>query len=252
MKCLLCHHCNAIESIPVFCKNCQSIHITPVGIWIERVEYALRVLFPHASLVRVDSDTKKNEKFLLSSLKDMDIILGTQMALTLTPPKIWLVSFLLLDTELTIPEYDIEERIYLQCSYAMKQGAEVILQTYIRESSLINNLLFGNYKTFLNYTLSERKKYGYPPYGQLILLSVRDWNKEKVRDIITKLVNKLKIYITNNPIEKIFLAYDRDIWEKRWGEWIQKIILKGRNTESILNHIRGEVVRNRGITLERK
>ena len=92
----------------------------------------------------------------------------------------------------------------------------------------------------------ERIRFSYPPYADFALLHVRDKNKEKVKDIITKLVNKIEILKT----EDIFLAYDRDIWERLSGEWTQKIILKGKDLSLIFSHLEVEIVRNRGISLE--
>lgn len=133
----------------------------------------------------------------------------------------------MLDSELTIPEYDIEERIYLQCSYAMKQGTPVIVQTYMQDAPLLDTLLSGNYRSFLSTTLRERERYGYPPYGELVTLYIRDIHKEKVTNIITKLANKISIFLESyDRRETIFFTYDRDIWERRGEDWIQKIVLK--------------------------
>ncbi len=68
----------------------------------------------------------------------------------------------------------------------------------------------------------EREIYHYPPYGQFALIRVRDLQKSKVTDIMAKLVNK----ITELKSLDIFVASDRDIWERYAGEWMQKIILK--------------------------
>jgi primosomal protein N' len=68
-------------------------------------------------------------------------------------------------------------------------------------SPLIEHLLSGNYKSFLTTTLAERKKYGYPPYGELVTLFIRDINKEKVTSIITKLANKIQIFLDALPPE---------------------------------------------------
>lgn len=61
-----------------------------------------------------------------------------------------------------------------------------------------------------------------------------------------KLVNK----ITQIKEEDIFFAYDRDIRERYAGEWVQKIILKGKNLEILLSHLEVEIVRNRAVNLE--
>ncbi len=92
----------------------------------------------------------------------------------------------------------------------------------------------------------ERKKFSYPPYAEFALIHVRDKNKDKVTEIITKLVNKIEIL----KEAEVFLAYDRDIWERQAWEWKQKIILKWKNLTNILKELEVEIVRNRSINLE--
>lgn len=249
---LLCHHCSNIESIPTLCPTCSGTNIEPVWIGIQKIEYSLSELFPKARIMRIDSDSKKGWEDFHTLIDQTDIILGTQMALTLQDEGIALIGFLLLDTELTIPEYDIEERIYIQAMYAIKHWVNVIIQTYMQNSPLLHDLLSGNYRTFLTRTLEERKRYNYPPYGELVYLWIRDIQKEKVKDILAKLVNKLEIYRKEHPEEPIFLAYDRDIWEKRGGEWIQKIVLKWNDLTLILNYIKTEIVKNRQISIQKR
>ncbi len=85
-KKLLCHHCNAIERFPFECRQCHGNNILSVGIGIQQIERALHELFPEVRIARVDSDTKKVEKNLEMTLHDADIIIGTQMAVTVANP----------------------------------------------------------------------------------------------------------------------------------------------------------------------
>lgn len=123
---------------------------------------------------------------------------------------------------MAIPEFDREEKIYTQVVYAKRMGIPVIIQTYAPESPFVDMILHGNYRSFLKTTLEERKKFLYPPFADFVTLWVHSSSKDMVQDIIHKLVNKIQ---TLSP-EGIFVAYDRDIWEKYKGEWKQKIILK--------------------------
>ena len=92
----------------------------------------------------------------------------------------------------------------------------------------------------------ERRIFSYPPYAQFCIIRIHDMNQERVKDIVTKLVNKINIV----KDESIFMAYDRDIWEKYAGEWVQKVILKGKDISLILQELKVEITRNRAVTLE--
>jgi primosomal protein N' len=156
------------------------------------------------------------------------------------------VVFLLFESELTLPDYRMDEDTYHTIEYVKKSGKHLFIQTYTPEDPLLSILIEGNYRDFLTSMSSEREKYHYPPYGQFALIRVRDIQKEKVRDIMVKLVNK----ITQIKDEDTFIASDQDIWERYAGEWVQKIILKGKSLESLLTQLEVEIVRNRAVTLE--
>ncbi len=140
----------------------------------------------------------------------------------------------------------MEEDLYHMVDYVKKSGKSIIIQTYTPEHPLLEVIVKGNYKDFLNYIAPERKKFIYPPYAQFVLIRVHDISQEKVKDIIEKMVNKIDILKRKST----FFAYDRDIWEKYAGEWIQKIILKDEDLSYILSELEIEIVRNRAVTLE--
>lgn len=91
----------------------------------------------------------------------------------------------------------------------------------------------GNYKDFLTYMSHERELFQYPPYAEFITLRIHDRSQDRVRDIITKLVNKIALLKKDST----FFSYDRDIWERSAGEWSQKIILKDRDLSSLIQEI---------------
>ena len=79
----------------------------------------------------------------------------------------------------------------------------------------------------------ERELFQYPPYAEFITLRIHDHSQDRVRDIITKLVNKIALLKKDST----FFSYDRDIWERSAGEWSQKIILKDRDLSSLIQEI---------------
>ena len=77
---------------------------------------------------------------------------------------------------------------------------------------------------------------------------VKSKSKEKVKDIIVKLKNKLEL--ENNGKNTIF--YDKEIFSKKASLFYQKIILKWENLEDFLNTIKFEIFRNKEISIEWK
>lgn len=155
-------------------------------------------------------------------IHDAQILLSTELGNTLAIDSIELVAFLLLESEITVPEYNIEEKIYTNVAYNSRKGSDIYIQTYIPNSDLVRHISDGNYRDFLIHTLQERKTFRYPPYGELVHLWVRDQSKERIRDIIHKLKNKLELLKT----EDIELYFDKEIFTKRADKYGQKIVLK--------------------------
>jgi primosomal protein N' len=141
--------------------------------------------------------------------------------------------------------------------YSMSYSPAVLIQTYLREWPLIQHLLEWNTKTYIADTLKTRKKYGYAPYGSIYTIWVRGDTQDGVHTIVTRLANKLSIEKENliqggvYTTTSIYMSYDHDIWTRRNGKWMQKILLKWENLEPIVSTIQVELLKNRNIHIDR-
>lgn len=192
---LLCHHCSAESEMPHSCPKCHGSNLQSVGFGIQKIEENILRLFPDVRVARIDSDKKRSEGIQFQEIEAAQILLSTELGNTLAIDGIELVAFLLLESEIAVPEYDIEEKIYTNISYNSRKGSQIYIQTFAPKSDLIRNITEGNYRDFLVHTLAERKTFSYPPYKELVHIWVRDKNKERVKDIIYKLKNKLELLI---------------------------------------------------------
>ncbi|MCK9272318.1 hypothetical protein M0P65_02115 [Candidatus Gracilibacteria bacterium] len=247
-KMLICHLCNAEKNIPEKCPKCMSTNLAQVGVGIQKIEENIGKLFSKYKILRLDSDKIKKEGINKDAIKTADLIIATEIINTIAIENLGLVGILLLESEFLISEYNIEEQIYDNIYYNIKRGSNILIQTYIPESNFLKLITEGNYKDFLNYTLAERKQFGYPPFKELAYIWVKSKSKEKVKDIIVKLKNKLEI--ENNGDFTIF--YDKEIFSKKASLFYQKIIIKGDNLQDFLTTIKFEIFRNKEINIEWK
>jgi primosomal protein N' (replication factor Y) len=178
---LACHHCGAEEPMPFACPSCGN-ELAPVGEGTERVETALRLLFPHAPLVRIDRDVIRRRgdmEAALSAVADgrARILLGTQM---LTKghdfPDVTLVVVLAADQGLFGADFRASERLaqrIVQVAGRAGRGdrpGEVLIQTSYPEHPLLRCLITQGYEGFAALALEERRAAGWPPYSHLALL----------------------------------------------------------------------------------
>ena len=186
---LRCHHCGALEQVPVACPSCrQPLH--PVGQGTERVEETLARLFPDAPLARLDRDTAGGGGAMQAVLDrvhrgDARILVGTQM---LTKghhfPDVSLVVILDADQGLFASDFRAAERLAQtitqvagRAGRAARPG-EVIVQTSFPEHPLLTRLIAEGYEHFAAVALEERREARWPPYSRLALLRAEAKSRE--------------------------------------------------------------------------
>ncbi len=244
---LICHQCSTKMEVPVVCKNCQGSHFIHEGIGIQRVENDLsKILWWAYSIERIDSDRSENSRELFESIANHDIILTTNRAISLAHPDIGAIVVLLFEINLSIPEYDIEESTYTDIAYLKRRKIPLYIQTYTPDHPLLDQILEGNHRSFIEYIQKERKLFLYPPFSELATIRIHDENKERVTTLVTHLVNKIQ----HSKNDTTRIVYDRDIWEKSRWEWVQKIVMRDQDLSYLINLLEVEIVRNRAVTLE--
>lgn len=103
---LHCHYCGARKQQPTRCPECGSSYMRTLGIGTQKVEEALKKLFPQVGIVRMDVDTTGEKNAYIDLLNTFrsgkaQILLGTQMiAKGLDFPGVTLVGAILADMTL--------------------------------------------------------------------------------------------------------------------------------------------------------
>ena len=179
---LRCHHCGREQRLFLNCPACKTGELMPLGLGTERIEEALRTLFPNNKLVRLDRDTTQRKGTLERYLEQIhtgeaEIILGTQMlAKGHHFSNVTLVAIVDVDSGLFSIDYRATERLaqmIVQVSgragRAEKQG-HVLLQTRHPDHPLLNTLIREGYRQFAQIALAERKQAALPPFSYQALL----------------------------------------------------------------------------------
>jgi len=199
---LCCHYCGYRVSLSSLCPRCHSKYFRFFGTGTQKVENELGAMFPDTPIFRMDRDTTRRkgsyERILTDFAKTKSsILLGTQMiAKGHDFPNVNLVGVISADTALNFPDFRAAERTFqLLTQVAGRAGRSpltkesiVIIQSYNPEHYAINTIVNGNYKDFYDKELSFRKELDYPPYSQLILVTISSKNKKVASEIIPGLI----------------------------------------------------------------
>lgn len=242
---LLCHQCNMSSEITISCPNCHWNNFTTVGVGIEQIANKIQKI-TGLQVGILDSDHIKKSSEIPSLVENSDIILSTNLGALLSDESIGSVIFALFEINFSIPEYSLDEELFAQVSYFKKQKKPLYIQTFMNDNPLLQNLVFGNFRSYFDSLKAERKKFSYPPFVDFVIIRIH--HKEK--NFVKNLQNGLLEHIQKCDISETFLAFDTDIWEKSHGEWMQKIILKGKNVSDILEQISPFIIKNRHIFVD--
>ena len=147
------------------------------------------------------------------------MIIATELIHKIDAGAFSLVVFPMIENELTATDFDTEERLYINARFAFSRAENVFIQTYSPKLPVVEDLLGGNYRSFLERTLKERKQFHYPPYAEIAYIKVSDRNESKVFDTIAKLKNKLDILAKEMKFEGDVFFDSKEIYTKRADEF---------------------------------
>jgi len=171
---LRCHHCGLAEGIPRACPECGNPDLQAFGRGTQRVEITLAEKFPHARILRVDSDavrTRTGLEDLLERATHADILVGTQiLAKGHHFERLTLAGVLNADSGLFSSDYRASERAFAQLQQVAGRAGranlpgEVLIQTRYPEHPLYQALVRNDYAGFAKSVLAERREAGFPPF----------------------------------------------------------------------------------------
>lgn len=206
---MVCHYCGYKTNIVDICPTCNSTDFKAHGIGTEKVEENIKTLFPGAKILRLDTDSVKNEsketQRLLKEFQkgEYDILLGTQMvAKGLNFPKVKVVGIISADTGFHLPDFRANERnfsLLLQVSGRTSRynnDGVVIIQANDVDNKVLKDAINNDVKNYYETELEERNVLEFPPFSRIIRFVVRSKNEE---DCI-KEVNNLEKW-TNSFLE---------------------------------------------------
>ena len=243
---LRCHHCGSETPLPQRCPGCDAEELKPIGEGTERVEKALRKLFPDARIDRVDRDTTARKGSLEQKLDDIregkvDIIIGTQMLSKGHDfPNITLVGVLNADqglygADFRGPEHLIQQVMQVsgRAGRADRSG-EVLIQTWHPDHAAFTALVNHDYDMFVDAALQERQQAGFPPYTYFALLRAEATERGRALQFLDK-VHKLGAPIAEkNTSLELFDALNAPM-EKRAGRYRAQLLLKSTTRPALHN-----------------
>ena len=181
---LVCHWCGKRMPTPSTCPECGGEHIKPMGIGIQLVEQKLKELYPKVNTIRMDTDTTSSKHAYDNMLADFrshkaEILLGTQMVTKGHDfPDVTLVGVLNADTSLYLNDFRANEKTFSMLTQVIgragrsEKKGRALIQTSNPDHDVIQLACQQDYKTFYEGEIQTRKLLSYPPFCDIVLLTL--------------------------------------------------------------------------------
>jgi primosomal protein N' (replication factor Y) len=201
---LVCHICGHHERAPKACPACHDPAIRHSGVGTQKVEDAVKRIFPKARVARMDADAMSRKHAYQQTLQafkegTIDILVGTQMiAKGLHFPNVTLVGIINADLSLHVPDFRAGERTFqllTQVSGRAGRGereGEVLVQTFTPFSPSIQFARHHDFENFVEQELEFREHFGFPPFTRMVLITARARLRELAEFTAQTLVRRLK------------------------------------------------------------
>ncbi len=201
---MVCHWCGKRMPVPKTCPSCSSEHLSRTGFGTQRVEEELKTLLPTSRVLRMDTDTTST-KFAYDEMlgqfrrHEADVLLGTQMVTKGHDfPDVTLVGVLLADMSLYLDDYRASERTFAMLTQVIGRAGRgdkaglAVIQTNNPDSEIIRLACAQDYESFYEREIRLRKLLTFPPFCDIVLLTVTGMKETEVLRAATLLSQMLR------------------------------------------------------------
>jgi primosomal protein N' (replication factor Y) len=247
-KKLKCHYCQCIETVPDICPECNSRYIRFFGTGTQKLQEEIVTLFPHIRVVRMDQDTTGGrmayDRILEAFAKgEYDLLLGTQMVAKGHDVKnVTAVGIIAADSILNLPDFRAAERVYALLTQAAgragrgDKAGKVVVQTYNPEHYAVQAGANQDYQSFYEAEIVYRKALCYPPYGQIIKLTVHAKEESMARSQADQIIKELRSLMAESKTVEIIGPFPAPI-AKVNDIFRMNIIIKAKDLTCVRTHI---------------
>lgn len=227
---LTCHYCGYTYQVPRSCPACEGVELVNRGFGTEKIEDDIRVIYPEASVARMDLDTTRTRAAYEKIIADFeqgktDILIGTQMVSKgLDFDHVSVVGILNADTMMNYPDFRSYERAFqLMAQVAGRAGRKnkrgrVVLQTKSIDHPMIRQVIENDFEGMVAHELSERQMFHYPPYYRMVYVYLKNRNEALLDQMARTMADKLRAVFGQRvlgpdkpPVARIQTLYIRKI-----------------------------------------
>lgn len=254
---LMCHYCGHSEPYSQTCPSCGSPHLKYSGAGTQKLEDELSLLFPNARVLRLDADTTMMRNAFSKKLSsfanhEYDILIGTQMvAKGLNFPNVTLVGVLGADQSMYSDDFRGFERTFSLLTQVVGRSGRgespgrAYIQTQNPDSNVIKLSAKQDYVSFYEDEILTRKLMIYPPYCDILALTVAAVSEKCAANSANFIVDTIKKHVSGefSDVKLIILKPMPTAVPRVNNKYRYRIIIKCKNNKrfrELINKSMGE------------
>lgn len=257
---LSCHYCGYRERLSTRCRACGSESLSFVGFGTQMLEGELARRLPDCRVLRMDADTTGSKYAYERMLEDFrerkyDLLLGTQMVTKGHDfPGVTLVGVLCADSSLFLGDYRAGERTFSQLAQVVGRGGRgekpgrAVIQTYSPDHPVLGYAGRQDYDGFFKNEIGIRRALDFPPFCDIVLLTVSGEEEELVSSAAKRL-QEIMDGLLHEEFEGLRLTlygpFEAPVYRLN-GKYRRRLVLKcrnGRRLRAFLRHAAEEFYR---------
>jgi primosomal protein N' (replication factor Y) len=244
---LRCHHCGRAWPMPSRCPQCGSARIRYLGGGTERVEREVRERFPDKRVGRLDRDVVERKGAAERVVDDfadgrLDVLVGTSLVTKgLDIPAVTLVGVVSADVALNLPDERAAERTYQLLAQAVgragrgERPGHAFIQTYQPEHPAIVAVAEDRAAAFYDAELDVRRRFGSPPFGRLVKLTVALPDRDDAERAGRELAERLRERAAAGVAGRVQVSGPAPAFiAKRGDRWRFNVVLRGDDPVAVL------------------
>jgi primosomal protein N' (replication factor Y) len=244
---LRCHHCGRATPLATRCPNCHSPRIRYLGGGTQRVEDEVRRAFPSLRVGRLDRDVVERrgaaERVVDAFASgQIDILVGTTLVTKgLDIPNVTLVGVVSADIALNLPDERAAERTYQLLAQAAGRAGRgdrpgrAIIQTYQPDHPAIRSVVDDDAAAFYEAELALRRRFGSPPFGRLVKLTVGIVDRDAAEREATTEADRLRARARERGLDVEVVGPAPAYIARRADRWRWNVVLRGADPVAVLD-----------------
>ena len=244
---LRCHHCGATAPPAARCPACGSGRIRYLGGGTERLEREVTERWPDLRIGRLDRDIVERKGAadrVLDAFADgeLDVLVGTSLVTKgLDVPQVALVGIVSADIALNLPDERSAERTYQLLRQAVGRAGRgirpgrAIIQTYQPDHPAIRADDDGDAEAFYRDELAARRRFGAPPFGRYIKLTVAIEDRAAAESEGHAMAARLREAAAAAESDTVVLGPIPAYVARRGGRWRFHVVLRGSDPRQVLH-----------------